>query len=179
MEHPVTRVVTFNDVDLSPDELMGDFSHDGLPPRAKLGTIGLWCGLHGESFLQAGMHHLECVFDFEAQREQLEREHGIRTMKPFTDFTYLRQAFTEGERWGVPGERIDLLLSKGLITPAQAETFRAEGAIGSHLENLERNDGFKGFDQDGVSEIIAATDPRRQAERDTCEAVKSETIGPH
>ena len=35
-------------------------------------------------------------------------------------------------------------------------------ALGSHLENLERNDGFKGFNQQGVSDIIARTDPRRQ-----------------
>jgi hypothetical protein len=178
MEHPVTRIVTFNDVDLSPDELMGDFSHDGLAPSETLATIGLWCGLHGESFLQAGMHHLECVFDFEAQREQLERQHDIRTMKPFTDFAYLRQAFTEGERWQVSERRIDRLLSKGLITPSQAETFRTKGAIGSHLENLERNDGFKGFNQDGVSEIIAATDPRRQTQQNAFETVKYETIGP-
>jgi hypothetical protein len=165
MEHPVTRIVTFNDVDLSPEELMGDFSHDGLAPRDSLGTVGLWCGLHGEAFLQAGMHHLECVFDFEALKEQLEREHGIRTMKPFTDFAHLRQAFTEGETWPVDPKRIDELLAKGLITVPQAEKFRAEGAIGSHLENLERNDGFKGFNQNGVSEIIAATDPRRALSR--------------
>ena len=34
------------------------------------------------------------------------------------------------------------------------------GAVGSHLENLERNDGFKGFNQTGVTEIIKETDPR-------------------
>jgi hypothetical protein len=177
MEHPITRIVTFNDVDLSPEELIGDFSHDGLASKETLATIGLWCGLHGEAFLQAGMHHLECVFDFDALKEQLEREHGIRTMKPFTDFAFLRQAFTEGERWRVADGRIDRLLTQGLITPQQAEMFRVEGAIGSHLENLERNDGFKGFNQNGVSEIIAATDPRRQARQDAFETVKYETVG--
>jgi hypothetical protein len=179
MEHPVTRIITFNDVDLSPEELIGDFSHDGLAPGASLGTVGLWCGLHGEAFLEAGMHHLECVFDFDALKEQLEQEHGIRTMKPFTDFAYLRQAFTEGERWKVSNLRIARLLSKGLVTPEQAEKFRVEGAIGSHMENLERNDGFKGFNQNGVSEIIAATDPRRQARPDAFETVKYETVGSH
>jgi hypothetical protein len=179
MEQPVTRIITFNDVDLSPEELMGDFSHEGLAPRETLATIGLWCGLHGEAFLQAGMHHLECVYDFNALREQLEREQGIRTMKPFTDFAYLRQAFTEGETWPVADQRVDRLLTQGLITPEQAEKFRAEGAIGSHLENLERNDGFKGFNQDGVSEIIAATDPRRQSDKNAFERVKYKTIGSH
>ena len=179
MDHPVTRVVTFNDVDLSPAELQGDFSHDGLTPQDHLATIGLWCGLHGEAFLQAGMHHLECVFAFDALREQLESEEGIRIMKPFTDFAYLRQAFTEGERWAVRPERIDILLNGGLITPDQAARFLDEGAIGSHLENLERNDGFKGFNQNGVSEIIAATDPRRQATRAAFETVKYQTVGSH
>jgi hypothetical protein len=84
-------------------------------------------------------------------------------MKPFTDFSYLRQAFTEGERWPVREENIKRLLKKGLITPPQADDFRKHGAIGSHLENLERNEGFKGFNQTGVSEIIAATDPRRHS----------------
>ena len=35
------------------------------------------------------------------------------------------------------------------------------GAIGSHLENLERRNGYKGFNQKGVSDIIERTDPRK------------------
>jgi hypothetical protein len=163
MEQPVTGIITFNDVDLSPDELFQDFAHEPLPPRDRLGTVGLWCGLHGDSMLQAGMHHLEAQFDFEALRQQLEEEGAVKTMKPFTDFSYLRQAFTEGERWEVRPERVERLLKRGLITPEQAKQFRENGALGSHLENLERNDGFKGFNQKGVSEIIADTDPRKHA----------------
>ena len=106
LEQPNAGVVIFADVDLSPDELLIDFAHEPLPEREQLGTVGLWCALHGESFLEAGMHHLECQFDFEALRRQLEAEAGVRTMKPFTDFPYLRQAFTEGERWPVREERI-------------------------------------------------------------------------
>ena len=88
----------------------------------------------------------------------------------------LRQAFTEGERWPVQEKRIAALLSKNLITSDQADIFRKEGAIGSHLENLERNDGFKGFNQKGVSEIINATDPRRQASAGAFETVSYKTI---
>ena len=161
MEQPYTGIITFNDVDLTPDELMGDFSHDGLAPRDKLGTVGLWCALHGDSFNQAGMHHLEAQFDFDSLKEQLEREDGVKTMKPFTNFTYLRQAFTEGERWPVNPKRIQRAQAAGYITPEQAKQFAEQGAIGSHLENLERNEGFKGFNQTGVSEIISATDPRK------------------
>jgi hypothetical protein len=38
----------------------------------------------------------------------------------------------------------------------------SNGAIGNHLENLQRKDGFKGFNQHAVSIIIAETDPRKQ-----------------
>jgi hypothetical protein len=159
IEHPVTGVVIFADVDLSPEEVSQDFAHEPLPPRDRLDTVGLWCGLHGEAFLQAGLHHLECQFDYEATRFQLQRA-GIEAMPPFTDFPYLRQAFTRGEQWPVRPERIDRLLVAHLITDEQAQQFRNYGAIGSHLEILQRNDGYKGFNQTGISEIISATDPR-------------------
>jgi hypothetical protein len=161
-EQPNAGIITFNDVDLSPEELMNDFSHEPLPERKELGTVGLWCALHGESFLQAGMHHLECQFDFDSLKEQMEREANIKVMKPFTDFPYLRQAFTEGERWPVAEDRLQRLLTNDQITAEQAQKFREQGAIGSHLENLERNEGFKGFNQKGVSEIISRVDPRKQ-----------------
>jgi hypothetical protein len=160
MEQPTAGIITFNDVDLTPDELMGDFGHEGLPEHDKLGTVGVWCGLHGDSFLQSGMHHLEAMFDFDSLAKQLADEANIKTMKPFSNFDYLKQAFTEGERWKVDPRRIARLLETGMITPEQAEKFSAQGAIGSHLENLERNDGFKGFNQAGVNAIISATDPR-------------------
>ena len=159
MEQANAGIVIFADVDLAPEELAADFAHEPLGPREKLGTVGLWCGLHGEAFLEAGMHHLECRFDFEALRRQLESQQ-VMTMKPFTDLKYLRQAFTEGERWPVREEKLVRLLGAGLITAEQAAQFRAHGAIGSHLENLQRDEGYKGFNQKGVSEIIAATDPR-------------------
>ncbi len=161
LEQPVEGIVTFCDVDLEPDETEIDFSRKPLPPSKKLGTIGLWVALHGESFLQAGMHHLECRFDYALLRDQLAAEH-VNTMKPFSDFPFLKQAFTEGERWPVTRERAERLLRAGLITEAQFHEFTTQGAIGSHLENLQRKGGFKGFNQKSVSVIIEATDPRSQ-----------------
>ncbi|MEM7755776.1 MAG: hypothetical protein AAF297_09095 [Planctomycetota bacterium] len=161
LEQPTTGIVIFADVDMTADEVKGDFAHDGFGPKDDLGTIGLWCHLHGESLLDAGMHHLECQFDHAALVDQLESEAGIKTMDPFTDFPYLRQAFTEGERWIVREDRLSTALDKGFITAEQADAFRTTGALGSHLENLERNDGFKGFNQTGVSDIIGRTDARR------------------
>ncbi len=161
LEHPGTGITIFADVDMSPEELLGDFAHQPLPARPKLGTIGLWCALHGEAFLEAGMHHLECQFDFDSLRSQL-KENGITTMNPFTDLGYLRQAFTEGERWPVRPERIESLLAAGHLTQEKADTLHKEGALGSHLENLERNQGFKGFNQTGIDDIIARTNPALQ-----------------
>jgi hypothetical protein len=163
LEQPVTGIVIFADVDMSEVEMRRDFSHEPFPHEASraLGTVGLWCALHGESFLQAGMHHLEATFDYALARAQLTQL-GVESMPPFTDYPHLRQCFTRGENWSVQPERLAALLDKKLITQAQAEQFRQHGALGSHLEILERNQGFKGFNQSGVDRIIAGTDPRRQ-----------------
>ncbi|HMH60805.1 MAG TPA: hypothetical protein VK561_05860, partial [Bradyrhizobium sp.] len=162
VEQPIEGITIFNDVDLFSDETEIDFSREPLSPEEKkLRTVGLWVGLHGESFLDAGMHHLECRFDYELLREQLAAAH-IKTMAPFSDFPFLKQAFTQGERWAVRPERITRLRTRGLLTEEQAQKFAHEGAIGSHLENLQRKGGFKGFNQKSVSVIIEATDPRKQ-----------------
>lgn len=160
-EQALVGIVVFADVDLMPEERSGDFSVHPLPPARELKTVGLWCGLHGDSFLEAGMHHLEARFDFALLRDQLAAE-GVGTMKPFSNFDFLKQAFTEGERWRVDPRRVEALRADGFITDAQAQSFLETGAIGSHLENLQRKGGFKGFNQTNVSVIIAATDPRLQ-----------------
>lgn len=159
MEHPHIRLVLFLDVDLDPHELQVDFAHEKLPLRDKLGTIGLWCELHGDSILQAGMHHLEAQFMFEELKESLHAS-GIQMMDPFSNFPYLKQAFTKGEMWPVDPKRLDRLAKSGLITEAQKEQFLQKGAVGSHMENLQRREGYKGFNQKNVSNIIKRTDPR-------------------
>jgi hypothetical protein len=160
VDHPTTGIVIFADLDLAPEEASLDFAHEPLPELARPNTVGLWVGLHGESILEAGMHHLEAQFDFEGLRDDLKSEADIETMTPFSDFPFLRQAFTSGERWAVDRKRADRIRSLGWIDADQHARFLAEGAIGSHLENLQRSEGFKGFNQQAVSAIIAATDPR-------------------
>jgi len=161
LEQPIEGIVVFADIDLAPEETEIDFSRIKLSPAKSLGTVGLWCGLHGESFLGAGMHHLECRFDHMLLRKQLSKI-DIVTMKPFSDFPFLKQAFTEGELWPVRRERLEKLRAAKLITDEQFQQFATEGAIGSHLENLQRKGGFKGFNQHAVSLIISETDPRKQ-----------------
>jgi hypothetical protein len=160
LEHFDTGITVFTDVDLMPEETSVDFSVERLVDAPRLSTVGLWCGLHGDSLLQSGMHHLEARFDFSLLREQLASA-GVATMRPFSDFAFLKQAFTEGERWPVNPERVRSLVARSLITHEQADFFLRSGAVGSHLENLQRKGGFKGFNQKSVSVIIEATDPRK------------------
>jgi hypothetical protein len=160
VEHPVTGIVIFADLDLAPEEATEDFAHVALADLPRPSTVGLWVGLHGESILEAGMHHLECQFDFDALRDGLKDEAGIETMAPFSNFPFLRQAFTAGERWPVASHRADRAHDLGWISADQRDKFVRDGTIGSHLENLERREGYKGFNQQAVSAIIAATDPR-------------------
>jgi hypothetical protein len=159
-ENPTTGIVIFADLDLAPEEAADDFAHHSLPDLPRPNTVGLWVGLHGESILDAGMHHLEAQFDFDGLRDGLKNEAGVTTMAPFSDFPFLRQAFTEGERWSVSKHRADRVLAQGWIDAEQHAKFLREGAIGSHLENLQRRDGYKGFNQQSVSAILKAVDPR-------------------
>lgn len=159
MEHADCRLILFLDVDLLPNEIEIDFRHQQMPELNKLATVGLWCALHGDSILKSGMHHMEAQFMFDDLKEELSKI-GVNMMQPFSDFTYLKQAFTSGEKWPVEPKKINGLLAKRLITEEQAERFQKEGAIGSHLENLQRREGYKGFNQRNVSIIIQKTDPR-------------------
>ncbi|MFM7186947.1 MAG: hypothetical protein ACKO14_03935 [Armatimonadota bacterium] len=158
-EHPVSRVVIFADVDITADELNTDFGITALPPSDKLGTIGLWCALHGGAIGLAGMHHLEAEFIHTIVRDSYIRDGGT-VMNPFTDIEVLWQAFTSAEKWTVDSERLERLVRDGLLDEGTAQQFFVNGAPGSHLEILQRWDGFKGFNKTGISDIISKTDPR-------------------
>ena len=162
MEQPNAGFVIFADVDLTPEDSQIDFSTQPLPELEKPGTVGLWCALHGDSILQAGMHHLEAQFNFDQLRTDLEKK-KIDTMAPFSDFSYLRQAFTKGEMWAVEPQRLEKLQKAGQISKEAAHQIKTKGAVGSHLENLQRREGFKGFNQRGVSHIIKEVNPEKQA----------------
>lgn len=164
LEHPICKEAVFADVDLNPEESSGDFAHEGLSPKKELGTVGLWVGLHGESILSAGIHHLAALVDFQKIQGKLP-EQGVSVMAPFSSFPFLKQAFTQRQIWQPVESRMKTLVLEGSINDEQSARFQKEGAIGSHMEIIERNSGFKGFNQDSVSAIIKATDPRAQQEK--------------
>ena len=143
------------------EERETDFAHQGLEPRDMLGTVGLWVGLHGESMLEAGMHHLAARFRFEDVQSDLKLL-GVGMMKRFSDFPFLKQAFTEPGKWQVKKGNLALLLEKRQISEEQASALTHNGAVASHLEDIQRGEGFKGFNQNSVSAIIKWTHPLAQ-----------------
>ncbi|MGE5809532.1 MAG: hypothetical protein ACM32I_10425, partial [Nitrospirota bacterium] len=160
MENPAAGLTLFLDVDLSPEEVETDFSGTELKEREQLGTVGLWCALHGDSILHAGMHHLAARFEFESLIVDIAKL-NVPYMAPFSDFPYLKQAFSVAEKWAVDPGRVEKLVHEKTITAEQGEQFLSQGAVGSHLENIERREGYKGFNRKNVSAIIRETDPRR------------------
>jgi len=160
MENRTCGIVVFADVDMSPEERGEDFAHRKLQERAELGTIGLWVGLHGESMLQAGLHHLAIRCGFQGLKNSYEKKR-VGVMAPFSDFPFLKQAFTKGEPWMAMDDRIIEMYKSKLINQEQFARFRESAVIGNHVEIIERNAGFAGFNQDSVSVIIKATDPRK------------------
>ena len=160
LEQPVLGSIIFTDIDLAPEELAFDFAHEPLTPLHELRRAGLWTELHGESMLEAGLNHLECMFDQKRLRAQFTQI-GIQMMRPFSNFPHLYQELTIGEWWPVVPAKLNALEKAGLISAAQAEDFRLNGAIGSHFENLERNDGYKGFNQPGIDGVLRIIDPRK------------------
>jgi hypothetical protein len=118
--------------------------------------------LHGESILEAGLNHVAALFDQRLLRDQLGAD-GIRMMSPFSDFPHLYQELTLGDWAAVEPSRVDALERAGHIDAAEAERIRLNGAIISHLENIERNDGFKGFNKPGIDGVLRKLDPRAYA----------------
>lgn len=158
MENRGIDVSLFLDVDLGPEELDIDFLDSALPQTRGIGTTGMWSFLHGSSLGEAGLHHVAVRSHFARLPEAFKKE-NVEMMEPFSSFSYLKQAFTRPDHWPVKPERVRYLLNEGFIDESTAEKFFQKGAVGSHVENIQRADGYKGFSQARISAIIAETDP--------------------
>ncbi|TDP61256.1 hypothetical protein [Roseateles toxinivorans] len=159
LEQPVIGSTIFADVDLAPEELTIDFAHDVLPPLIRHRRAGLLSALLGESILEAGLNHVAGLFDQRKLREQLQARQ-VRLMSPFSDMPHLYQELTDGDWVAVDPRRVDALEAAGHLSAANAEQLRQQGSIGTHLENIERNDGFKGFNREGIDSVLRKLDPR-------------------
>ena len=155
LEQEESQVAIFADVDLSADEVVDDFAHSVLPRRPEFGTVGLWCLLHGEAFLDAGMHHLECRFDFAGLR-------GSSLSKPvfascrrspislFSSRLLPKLRLGRFSRIGrmQPFARLRLLQNRPIGFAAEGPGFSSRNPAPDH--------GYKGFNQTGINEMIRA-----------------------
>ncbi len=141
MEHPALGTFAFVDVD---------------PPQKTLGTVELWVRLHGESMLGAGLHHMAARYSFLKLQGALEKK-GIRFRPPFSFFEDLKQAFSEGEKRRVSESHAKPLFESKKITPAQYREYTTQGALYTHLENIQRGNGFKGFNPHSVDKTLRDT----------------------
>jgi hypothetical protein len=71
---PNLGILVYANVDLRPEERNVDLLMTELPPISPAGEAGRWTELHGESFLEGGMHHMEARFNLEWLREPFSRE---------------------------------------------------------------------------------------------------------
>lgn len=162
LEQPALNSTIFADVDLAPEELTIDFAHEPLPPLKKHRRSGVLSVLHGESILEAGLNHVAGLYDWRTMHQLLSDE-GIAFMAPFSNFKHLYQELTIGDWGAVDPKRVDALEAGGHIGADEADKLRQEGAIVTHLENIERNDGFKGFNREGIDGVLRKLDPRAYA----------------
>ena len=99
LQHPASGVVVFADVNLAPEEVVGGISaHQPLPTRDRPGEpwdSGVCCTAR-PSF-EAGMHHLECQFDFDAIGAAVAGLRRGRDEGLLPDLPYLKQAFAKGD----------------------------------------------------------------------------------
>ncbi|MCP5107793.1 MAG: hypothetical protein GY950_30675 [bacterium] len=159
MENSSIDVSLFLDVDISPEELEIDFFNKKLEFKgAEMRAAGFWSFLHGGSLAEAGLHHVAVRSYFTGFPGSFKAD-GIKMMEPFSTLPYLKQSFTWGEFWPVKEERIRKLLADGLLEKEAAERIALKGAVGSHVENIQRADGFKGFNKQRISDIIVETNP--------------------
>jgi hypothetical protein len=160
LEQPAIRSTIFADVDLAPEEVDIDFAHQPLPPLDRHRRAGVLSVMHGESILEGGLNHVAGLYEQRTLRSQLEGE-GLKMMQPFSDFPHLYQELTEGDWAAVDPARVDLLVAGRHMSEEEGEKVRLNGAIAAHLENIERNDGYKGFNKPGIDGVLRKLDPRR------------------
>jgi hypothetical protein len=159
LEQPALRSTIFADVDLAPEELSIDFAHETLPPLTKHRRAGLLSVLHGESILEAGLNHVAGLHDWR-RCQTLHAQTGTAMMRPFSDLAYLYQELTSGDWGAVDPVRTDAMEQGGHISAGEADEIRSRGAIVTHYENIERNDGYKGFNRLGIDSVLRKLDPR-------------------
>jgi hypothetical protein len=150
LEHPVLCSTIAVDVDLDMNE---ELDGGPLPPPLWHGGAGAWADLHGESLLEAGLHHVGCLLDRSAFAHQAQVD-GITLLPPSSDRSAFFQQMSLPEERAINPRRIDRLEREELLTPSQAEQLRLHGGSAAQLECIERNGGFTGYDAPMTAPVI-------------------------
>ena len=150
LEQEESQIVIFADVDLSADEVTEDFAHVPLAPSgtsSARSAFGACC--MARRFMEAGMHHLECRFDFDAARAQLQHA-GFGVMRPLHRSALPQAGLHRGRtlegRWP---PRAAAAVEAGAITAAQAEQFCRDGRVGFASGNPPARRRLQGLQPDG------------------------------
>lgn len=102
----------------------------GLSPLTWLGPPGLWCGLHGESLLEAGLCCVSAAYDLSALPHDVDTAAQSARAR-------LRAAM-HGEHQAVDPRRVATLERARYIPRPQAEMHSLYGAVGAQFEAFQR-----------------------------------------
>ena len=134
------------DADLGPRERPEDIGKSPVKPLIWHGPAGLWSALHGEGLLEGGLHRLACRFDRTAIARIL-RADAVDLLAPTSSRAAFFQQHTAAEVQPVDPKRVARLERAEFLSADEARLFAHEGALGSQMVIVERNDGFTGHDQ--------------------------------
>jgi hypothetical protein len=105
-----------------------------LSPLTWLGPPGLWCGLHGESLLEAGLCCVSAAYELASVDPETAfeaRPNGEGRARPL-------RAIMHGEQRAVDPRRVATLERARYIPRAHAEAHSLSGAVGAQFEIIQR-----------------------------------------
>jgi hypothetical protein len=123
-------------VDLAPHELTLGACAGALSPLTWLGPPGLWCGLHGESLLEAGLCSASAAYDLGALMSD-----SAGDLDRLAEDRRAARLTLRGEHKAVDPRRVAVLERARYIQRQQAETHSMLGAIGAQFEVVQGRAG--------------------------------------
>lgn len=124
--------------DLAPYEAVREVLNGASPQLTWHGLPGLWCALHGESILDAGLHGLTARYDGAWAHRLMTND--IATDQQWNGVRDRRHGvLTCWEHRPVSPGRADALEREGYLPKLQTENYRLLGAGASYFSVLSNN----------------------------------------
>ncbi len=140
---PIIRV----HFDLAPYETVDEVLRGATAPLTWHGRPGIWCALHGESILEAGLHGLSARYDPACARLLSTNDYQARSSGDCQD-----DLPTFWEHRPVSPGRADALEREGYLPPLQTENYRLLGAGASYFSAVTA----KGLDPEKIGSLFTA-----------------------